>query len=129
MKRHRVLLVDDEIGITRTLALYLEEAGGCDVRIETHGSRALITAREFRPHLILMDLVMPDSDGATVAADIQSDPVLHGTPIVFLSALTSQRDTGQALSRIDGHPFLAKPVDPDTVLAFIEKYASSEDLP
>ncbi|HEY7450339.1 MAG TPA: response regulator [Vicinamibacterales bacterium] len=123
MKRHRILLVDDEVRITRTLALYLVEVGGCDVRIETSGSRALTTAREFRPHLILMDLVMPDSDGATVAADIKSDPVLHATPVVFLSALTSQRDTGQVLNRIDGYPFLAKPVDPDTVLAFIHKYA------
>jgi CheY-like chemotaxis protein len=124
MKRRRILLVDDEIGITRTLALYLEEVGGCEVRVESHGSRALVTAREFRPNLILMDMVMPDADGGTVAADIKADRVLHATPIVFLTALLSQRDTGDTLRRIEGYPFLAKPVDPDTVLAYIERYAT-----
>lgn len=123
MKRRRILLVDDEVSITRPLALYLQENGGCDVRVENVAGRALTAAREFRPHLIFLDIVMPDADGGTLAAEIKADPILHGTPIVFLTALVSQRETGGALKRIGGHPFLAKPVDPDTVLAYIEKYA------
>ena len=123
MKKQRILLVDDEVGITRTLALYLEEIGGCEVRVESHGSRALVTAREFRPNLIFLDIVMPDADGGTLAAEIKADPILHGTPVVFLTALVSQRETGGALKQIGGYPFLAKPVDPDTVLAYINQYA------
>ena len=123
MKKRRILLVDDEVGITRALALYLEENGNCDVRVENAGSRALATAREFRPDLIFLDIVMPDADGGTLAAEMKADPILHGTPIVFLTALVSRHQTGGASMQIGGHPFLAKPVDPDTVLAYIEKHA------
>jgi CheY-like chemotaxis protein len=103
--------------------LYLRENGDCDVRVENVGSRALVTAGEFRPDLIFLDLVMPDADGADVAAAIKADPILHTTPIVFLTALVSQRETGGGLKQIGGHPFLAKPVDPDTVLGYLEKFA------
>jgi two-component system OmpR family response regulator len=123
MKKRRILLVDDEVGITRALALYLRENGDCDVQVENMGSRALATAREFRPDLIFLDIIMPDADGAALAAEIKADPLLHATPIVFLTALVSQHETGSGPKLIGGHPFLAKPVDPDTVLACIEKFA------
>lgn len=123
MKRRRILLVDDEVGITRSLALYLQENGECEVRVENAGSRALATAREFCPDLIVLDLVMPDADGGSLAAEIKADPLLKTTPIVFLTALLSQRETRGSSKQIGGHPFLAKPVDPDTVLEYIEKYA------
>jgi CheY-like chemotaxis protein len=123
VQRRRILLVDDEVGITRALAVYLQENGDCEVRVENAGRRAVETAREFRPDLIFLDLVMPDADGAALAADIRSDPVLGGTPIIFLTALVSQRETGGAARQIGGHPFLAKPVDPDVVLTYIDRYA------
>ena len=123
MRKRRILLVDDEVGITRALALYLRENGDCDVRVENVGSRALSAAREFHPDLIFLDIVMPDADGAAVAAEIKADSVLHATPIVFLTALVSQRETGGGSKQIGGHPFLAKPVDPDTVLSYITKFA------
>lgn len=125
MKRTRVLLVDDEVGLTRALALYLEENGHCEVRVENVGSRALATAREFKPDLIVLDIVMPDADGGTLAAELSADAVVKGTPIVFLTALVSQHETGGAVQRIGGHPFLAKPVDPDAVLAYVQKHAKN----
>ena len=93
------------------------------MRVENTGSLALATAREFRPDLIFLDIVMPDADGAMLAAEIKADPILHSTPIVFLTALVSRHETGGGSMQIGGHPFLAKPVDPDTVVACIAKHA------
>ena len=126
MKRRRILLVDDEVGITRALALYLTENGDCDVRVENTGSRALETAREFRPDLIFLDIVMPDADGASLASEISEEPVLRNTPVVFLTALVSKHESGGGSLKIAGRPFLAKPVDPDTILAYIDKHAVSQ---
>ena len=123
MRKRRILLVDDEVSITRALALYLTENGDCDVRVENHGTRAVAAAREFRPDLILMDIMMPDADGAALAADIQADRILRDTPLVFLTALVSRSETGNRSMQVGGYPFLAKPVDPDTVLAYIEHHA------
>lgn len=123
MRKRRILLVDDEVSITHTLALYLTENGDCDVQVENEGSRAVAAAREFRPDVIFMDIMMPDADGGTLAAEIQADAILQGTPLVFLTALVSRRETGGASMQIGGYPFLAKPVDPETVLAYIDEHA------
>ena len=122
MKKRRILLVDDEVSITRALSMYLEEYGDCEVRVENTGSRALTTAREFRPDLIFLDIVMPDADGGALAGLIKADPLLRSTPICFLTALVSRHETSGGPMEIGGHPFLAKPVDPDEVLAFIEAH-------
>lgn len=124
MEKRRILIVDDEVSIARTLKMYLEENGGYDVRVENAGSRALATARDFRPHLIFLDIVMPDADGGVVAGQIKADSELGGTPVIFLTALVSQAEAGGEDRSIGGHPFLAKPVDPEVVIAYIEKYAS-----
>ena len=123
MRKRRIMLVDDEASITRALAMYLTENGDCEVCVENKGSRALAAARSFKPDLIFLDIVMPDADGGALAAEIQSDPVLKGTPIVFLTALVSRRETGGATMTIGGYPFLAKPVHPETVLASITEHA------
>jgi CheY-like chemotaxis protein len=129
MRKRRILLVDDEVGITRALAMYLEDPGGCEVQVENVGTRVLATARAFAPDLIFLDIVMPDAEGGTLAAAIKADPSLKNTPIVFLTALVSQDDLAAAADDgdhpsmlIGGYPFLAKPVDPDTVLAYVDKH-------
>jgi len=127
MRKRRILLVDDDVGITRALALYLTEHGHCDVVVENDSRRALEAAREFRPDLIFLDIMMPGEDGGTVAAEIQADPILRGTPLVFLTALVSRREIGTAPKQIGGYPFLAKPVHPDTLLAYIEEHARASD--
>ena len=123
MRRRRILLVDDEVSITKAVSLYLTEHGDCDVRVENEATRALATAQEFQPDLIFLDIVMPDIDGGTLAAEIQGDPVLSGTPLVFLTALVLPEETGGAPKEIGGHPFLAKPVHMATVLAFVDAHA------
>ena len=127
MRKRRVLLVDDDAGITRALAMYLDAHGSCDVRVENAGRRALAAAREFRPDVIFLDIVMPDADGGTIAAELKADPVLRDTPVVFLTALVSQHVTHGVQAQIGGHPFLAKPVDPDVVLSCIDKYARADN--
>ncbi len=127
MTRRRILLVDDDASLTRALALYLTENGNCDVRVENAGSRAVATAREFQPDLIFMDIVMPDADGGALAAEIQADPLLRGTPLVFLTVLVSQSETQGGSIQIGTYPFLAKPVDPEIVLASIEHHARKSD--
>ena len=135
MRKRRILLVDDEVGITRALAMYLEDQGGCEVQVENVGTRVLATARAFAPDLIFLDIVMPDAEGGALAAAIKADPALKSTPIVFLTALVSRDDLSSADDEEDqpsmligGYPFLAKPVDPDTVLAYVDEHVRTDTL-
>ena len=124
MPKKRILIVDDDVSVMRVLHLYLEETGRFDVKVQNEGADAIAVARAFRPDLVLLDLVMPDADGAAIAGEISEDPVLKGTPIVFLTALVSHKEVGDA-GQIGGHPFLAKPADPEIVIHYIDRYARS----
>ena len=127
MRRRRILVVDDEVGITRPISAYLTTHGDCDVRVENDATRALAAAQEFRPDLIFLDIVMPGLDGGTLAAEIQGDPGLSGTPLVFLTALVLLQETGGVPKEIGGHPFLAKPLHLETVLALVDAHARTRD--
>lgn len=118
--KKRILIVDDEVAITDTLKRFLEKAGAYEVRTENQGSRVLAAARQFRPDLILLDIVLPERDGAAIAADLKGDPALQRIPIVFLTGLVTDAEVEASHGTIGGRPFLAKPVDLDRLLGVIE---------
>ncbi len=116
-EKKRILLIDDEPSFTRMLKLNLEETGAYEVRTENRGKQGLAAAREFKPDLILLDVIMPGMDGGDVASEIQTDENLKNAPIVFLTAVAKKKDAGI----IGGRPFIAKPVTVKEVIDCIEK--------
>ncbi len=123
MAKKRILLVDDEKSLTTLLKLNLEDTGNYDVRVENWPEDALAAAREFKPDLVLLDIIMPRLPGGNVAAQIDSDPLLKGTPIVFLTAAVRRSQVEDNDGIICEHPCLAKPATVDEVIAMIEKHA------
>lgn len=117
MEKKRILLVDDEPSFTRILKLCLEKTGFYEVREENKGRMAIAVARQFKPHLILLDVVMPDIDGGEVASAIVADNELKDIPIVFLTAAVAKDEEGV----ISGYPFIAKPLNTEEVIERIEK--------
>jgi DNA-binding response OmpR family regulator len=115
----KILIVDDEAGFTRLIKLTLEKTGHSEVIEENDCSRAWETARTCRPDLILLDIVMPKSDGGDVASKIKSDWTLKNIPVVFLTAIVSQRETAPG-ALIGGYPFISKPVSLDALIKCIE---------
>jgi CheY-like chemotaxis protein len=111
MTTKRILVVDDEPGVTQNLKRNLESGGGYDVFGETHPGNVLAAARIFRPDLILLDVVMPDMDGGEVAAQLRADPVLRDIPVIFLTAILTNEETNGRELNSGGDAFLAKPVD------------------
>ncbi len=125
MKKKRILVVDDDVATCRLLKMGLEKTGAYEVRDESHARRALATAREFKPDLILLDVCMPDADGGDVAFQICADAGLKHTPVVFLTSLVSERETGVHALQSGGHQFLAKPASLEKVVACIEGHLSA----
>lgn len=117
MRERRVMIIDDEPGFTRLLKLTLEKTGRFEVLEENNGTKAWMSARDFNPDIIFLDVVMPEIDGGDVAQQIRSDPMLAHVPIVFLTAIVSAKEGGH---EIGGFPFLAKPVSLDAVIQIIE---------
>jgi two-component system, OmpR family, response regulator len=111
IKSKRILVVDDEPGLTSMLKLSLEQRGEYEVREVNVASQARDAARLFRPNLILMDVMMPELDGGTLAAQLQEDPEFKGVPIIFLTAAVKKSEVLSRNGIIGGLPFLAKPVE------------------
>ena len=86
-KPKRILVIDDELSVTRLLKLRLESTGAYAVRTVNRGSEGFQAAREFEPHAILIDVIMPDRSGLDVAYDIRAEERLKGVPIIFLTAM------------------------------------------
>ena len=122
MSKWRILLVDDEPAFTRVMRNYLEDTGLYEVRMENVSTRVIHAAREFNPHLILLDVIMPDMDGGEIASQLKVDPVLGKVPIVFLTAIVSKEDvSNRGGAKISGHSFLAKPVDASELITCVER--------
>jgi CheY-like chemotaxis protein len=122
MEKRRILIIDDEPSFTRMVRLNLEKTGMYEVREENRATGAVNTARDFKPDLILLDVIMPTMDGGDVAAQIQNDRHLKGTPIIFLTATVSQKEAGPAgMLNSGGCLFLAKPVTLEALVKVINE--------
>lgn len=105
---HRILLVDDEPDILEFVRYNLLKEG-YEVFTACNGAQALETAAACRPHLILLDRMMPVMDGAETCRAIRRDPQLKETMVVFLSALGEEE---QQLTGFDvgADDYLTKPI-------------------
>lgn len=106
----RILVVDDEDQILQLVTSMLELEGH-EIETASHGVEALLKVEESPPDAILLDIVLPRMDGATVAQKLREDPGTAEIPIVFLTGLV---DSDEVLRRgpiIGGQYFLAKPFD------------------
>jgi CheY-like chemotaxis protein len=119
-EKPRILIIDNNRDFTYSAKLGLERTGRYSVWEENEPATAHQTAQRVKPDLILLDIAMPETDGGEVAARIESDPTLHRTPVVFLTALVTRAETRSGL-RIQGHPFLAKPISIPELIAGIER--------
>jgi two-component system cell cycle response regulator DivK len=93
--------------------LVLEQTGIYDIRTENLGRKAVEAAREFRPDLILLDVMMPGMLGSEVGAQLQADPDLCAIKFVFLTAMVSKDEERRSAGQIGGHAFIAKPISAD----------------
>ncbi len=127
MEKKRVLIIDDEKSFTQMVKLNLEETGKYIVRAENDGAKAIEAAREFNPHIIFLDIVMPDVDGGEIAQKLRADTNLAKIPVVFLTAIVKENEVDSQDGIIGGNPFIAKPVTTQKITDAIEKYTQGVD--
>ena len=119
--KRRILIVDNDTNATHLVRILLEKTGQYLVLEENNSTKAYRSARIFRPDLILLDVIMPIRDGGEIAAQIRADPELQNTPIIFLTALVRPSEA-KAGVHIDGHPFLAKPINIQELIRTIDEH-------
>jgi two-component system sensor histidine kinase/response regulator len=120
-EKRRILIVDDDAYTTHLVKVLLERTGHYLVLEENDAAKAYQSARDFRPDLILLDIMMPETDGGEVAVRIQADPELQNAPIIFLTALVTRAEAKAGL-QTQGHSFVAKPISIPEVINAIDEH-------
>jgi DNA-binding response OmpR family regulator len=110
MNRRRILIVDDDVELSRMLKMGLEQAGPYEVRVENDPRHARDAALAFKPELLLMDVIMPWMDGGAVVAEIRQEDAFRVVPVIFLTSILNKDEATAHGNRIGNDPVLAKPV-------------------
>ncbi|MBS3806862.1 MAG: response regulator transcription factor [Bacteroidales bacterium] len=121
---HRILLVDDEPDVLEFIGYNLKKSG-YQVYTTQNGRDAIEKAKEVNPHLILLDVMMPEMDGIETCEEIRKNEQLHNTIIAFLTA------RGEDYSQIagfeaGGDDYITKPIKPrvlsSRIKALLKRY-------
>ncbi|MCC6883331.1 MAG: response regulator [Verrucomicrobiales bacterium] len=117
----RVLIIDDDVALTQVLKINLDDTGNYESRIVNVSSNAIAAAREFKPDIILLDVVMPGLDGGDISAALKQDPLLSKVPVLIITALVSNDETGEnAVVSSGDQVMIAKPIRLDVLTKAIE---------
>src|SRR5207248_8476727 len=106
----RVLIIEDERDNREILRAVVEEFVGHEPLVAGNGAEGLALARQVRPELILLDLMMPDLSGFEVMRHLKGAPATRRIPIIAISALTRPRDRDEALAG-GAEAYVDKPFD------------------
>ena len=116
-ERKKVLVVDDELNIRLLVRIML--GNNYDVLEASNGDEALIKAREEKPDLILLDIMMPGKDGFTTCNELKSSKATRDIPVVMLTALQHQLNEKLALS-LNADGYIRKPFTSRDILTALD---------
>jgi CheY-like chemotaxis protein len=120
--RERILVVDDSLINVKLVRLLLTIAG-YEVQTASHAEEAMVALASFAPHLILMDIQLPGTDGLELTRRLKADPATRDIPILAITAFAMKGDEERARAAgCDG--YLTKPIDTRTFADLVAQYVS-----
>lgn len=120
MPQGTVLVVEDQAPFREFLQISLSRLG-LDVVTALTGKVALSRAKEHRPDLILLDVMLPDMDGYEVCNELRDSPETSLTPIIFISAVSSDKHVQRAMAA-GATDYLVKPLNSEDVKELVDRY-------
>jgi len=98
MQVNRILLVDDDLAISKVAAVCLQKVGKWEVVLAASGKEALKLAETFDPDLIVLDVLMPEMDGFEVLSRLKEIEATQNIPVIFMTSLAQARDLSKCMS-------------------------------
>ena len=119
-KKKKILVIDDEEGIRELLSVSLKMRG-FEVLMACDGEEGLAQARQFRPDLILLDVMMPKMDGWEMLSHLRRDEKTKNIPVAMLTAKIEDHNFTIA-REYEASEYFTKPVDLDELISFVKRY-------
>ena len=121
MDKKKILIIDDEENFCSLLKKNLEKTNEFEVYAATNGDDGVKLAKELKPDLILLDIIMPEMDGGDVISLIRADNSIKDTPVVFLTSLVRKDEVSAQAGFTKGYALLAKTVTVGELIACIKE--------
>jgi len=123
-KKAKILLIDDDPDFVEATKTILESKP-YEVIVASAGDEGLKKARAESPDLVLLDIIMPGTDGFSAAEQFKKDPELSKIPVVMLTSYAERRSgTGIPVSKgfqLEAEDYVEKPISPEELFDIIEK--------
>jgi len=113
--RRKVLLVDDDTELVEVMTKFLEEDGRFEVKIATTGFDAGMLVKEYRPDMIVLDVMLPDINGKEVCQRVRADSTMEEVRILCISGMIEE-DKIQDLRLAGADDFMHKPFDAEQLI-------------
>ena len=113
--KRKVLLVDDDAELVELMSKVLDEDGRFEVRIASNGFDAGMMVKEYRPDIIVLDVMLPDINGKEVCHRVRADNTLEDVRILCISGMIEE-DKIQELRLAGADKFLHKPFDVEELI-------------
>ena len=126
-KKQKVLIADDEKDVLVILEKELK-ARGYSVITADNGHGAMALARTEHPHLIMLDLEMPDMYGGDIARMLEEDPETKDIPIMFLTGMFPKQNETEGGRIVANHVLFAKPYCIEELVAAMNELLQSEKI-
>lgn len=126
--KRKVLVVDDDEDLVELICDALDRDGRFDIRNVNNGFGAGMLIKEFRPDLIVLDVMLPDINGKEVCQLVRGDKSMDNVRIICISGMVETNKI-QELSDAGSNEFLKKPFDIDVLVAHICQLLEVEVLP
>jgi len=116
-KSAKILVIDDEAEITEIIETFLKDAG-YQVLIENSSVMGIERAKNFKPDLILLDIMMPFMDGYEVCDELKKNKETENIPVIFLTGKDAKSDEGRSF-KVGGDMYIKKPFSCDRLLEIV----------
>lgn len=126
MEKKKVMIVDDEEDFLKMLKLNLEQTGEYEVLTLSSAKDVISRVKDFKPDIILLDLLMPGIGGIEACQMLNEDPVGSRIPIIVLSALDKDIDKLKAY-KVGVVDYITKPAQTDFIIKTITKALKSKE--
>ena len=117
VKPARILVIDDEQEITEVIDAFLKSSG-YEVLTENTAVMAVERVQEYKPDLILLDIMMSGMDGYQICEELKKQPDMKNIPVLFLTGKDTRDDSGKSF-KVGGDMFIKKPFSGDRLLEII----------
>ena len=122
LEKKRILMVDDEEDYCYFMSRNLEATGEFSVIVAHEGKEGISLAKKEHPDLILLDIVLPGVSGTDVASVLMNDSQTRRIPIIFLTAIVTQKELGvKSVKEVGGNNLIAKTAQTEEVVKAIKK--------